>query len=128
MAFNAFANFGEIKGESTDKDHKDWVMILQYHHAVTQPASSSQKTAGGRSAEEVVPILAGARTGERVSSFHKLCGSLRQKFACSSWNRSSYHCPDNSRGVQQSNSIRDVQPRHTSSPPNGRDGNLPTHF
>jgi hypothetical protein len=27
-AFNAFANFGDIKGESTDKDHKDWVMIL----------------------------------------------------------------------------------------------------
>jgi hypothetical protein len=23
----AFANFGDIKGESTDKDHKDWVMI-----------------------------------------------------------------------------------------------------
>ncbi len=27
-AFNAFASFGDIKGESTDKDHKDWVMIL----------------------------------------------------------------------------------------------------
>jgi hypothetical protein len=26
-AFNRFANFGDIKGESTDKDHKDWVMI-----------------------------------------------------------------------------------------------------
>ena len=26
-AFNAFANFGDIKGESTDKDHKDWVTI-----------------------------------------------------------------------------------------------------
>ncbi len=26
--FNGFANFGDIKGESTDKDHKDWVMIL----------------------------------------------------------------------------------------------------
>ena len=22
-----FAKFGDIKGESTDKDHKDWVMI-----------------------------------------------------------------------------------------------------
>ena len=29
-AFNAFVNFGDIKGESTDKDHKDWVMILSY--------------------------------------------------------------------------------------------------
>jgi hypothetical protein len=27
-AFNAFLNFGDIKGESTDKDHKDWVQIL----------------------------------------------------------------------------------------------------
>src|SRR5260370_8689624 len=53
MAFNAFANFGDIKGECTDKDHKDWVMILKYDHAITQPPSVSQKTAGGRSAEEV---------------------------------------------------------------------------
>jgi len=27
-AFEGFANFGDIKGESTDKDHKDWVTIL----------------------------------------------------------------------------------------------------
>ncbi len=27
MSFDAFANFGDIKGESTDKDHKDWVVI-----------------------------------------------------------------------------------------------------
>jgi len=52
MAFNGFVNFGDIKGESTDKEHKDWVMILQYDHAITQPASVSQKTAGGRAAEE----------------------------------------------------------------------------
>lgn len=31
-AFNAFANFGDIKGESTDKDHKEWVSILTYDH------------------------------------------------------------------------------------------------
>jgi type VI secretion system secreted protein Hcp len=53
MAFNAFVNFGDIKGESTDKDHKDWVMILSYNHAVAQPASVTQKSAGGRSAEAV---------------------------------------------------------------------------
>ncbi len=53
MAFNAFVNFGDIKGESTDKDHKDWVMILSYDHGVSQPASVTQKTAGGRSAEAV---------------------------------------------------------------------------
>lgn len=53
MSFNAFANFGDIKGESTDKDHKDWVMITQFDHEVTQPASVTQKTAGGRTAEAV---------------------------------------------------------------------------
>ncbi len=53
MAFNSFANFGDIKGESTDKEHKDWVMILGFSHGVTQTASRSMKTAGGRSAEEV---------------------------------------------------------------------------
>lgn len=30
--FNRFVNFGDIKGESTEKDHKDWVTILDYHH------------------------------------------------------------------------------------------------
>ena len=53
MAFNAFVNFGDIKGESTDKDHKDWVSILSYDHAVSQPASVTQKSAGGRTAESV---------------------------------------------------------------------------
>ena len=52
MAFNGFVNFGDIKGESTDKDHMDWVTILSYNHAVTQPPSVTQKSAGGRSSEE----------------------------------------------------------------------------
>ena len=25
---SSFANLGDIKGESTDKDHKDWITIL----------------------------------------------------------------------------------------------------
>jgi len=53
MAFNAFVNFGDIKGESTDKEHKDWVMIQSYSHDIAQPPSVTQKTAGGRSAEAV---------------------------------------------------------------------------
>ena len=53
MAFNAFVNFGDIKGECTDKDHKDWVMIMSYDHELTQPPSVTQKTAGGRSAEAI---------------------------------------------------------------------------
>jgi type VI protein secretion system component Hcp len=46
MAFNGFVNFGDIKGESTDKDHKDWVMMLKYNHAVTQPSAPLLKTSG----------------------------------------------------------------------------------
>lgn len=30
--WNAFVNFGDIKGESTDKDHKDWVTISTFDH------------------------------------------------------------------------------------------------
>ena len=51
--FNAFANFGDIKGESTDDGHKEWVAVLSFDHAVTQPPSVTQKSAGGRGAEEV---------------------------------------------------------------------------
>ena len=52
MAFNAFVNFGDIKGESTDKDHKDWVGITSYSQSVTQPdAATQRRTAGGGSAE-----------------------------------------------------------------------------
>jgi type VI protein secretion system component Hcp len=40
-AFNAFVNFGDIKGESTDKDHKDWIEILSYDHSVTQTQPKS---------------------------------------------------------------------------------------
>lgn len=36
-AGNAFVKFGDIDGESTSKDHKDWVTILKYDHATTSP-------------------------------------------------------------------------------------------
>jgi type VI secretion system secreted protein Hcp len=52
MAFKGFVNLGDIKGESTDRDHKDWVTILKYDHSVRQPPSVTQKSAGGRTAEE----------------------------------------------------------------------------
>jgi hypothetical protein len=32
-AFNGFANFGDIKGESTDKDHKTWVAVTKFARA-----------------------------------------------------------------------------------------------
>ncbi|MBV9294712.1 MAG: type VI secretion system tube protein Hcp, partial [Acidobacteriaceae bacterium] len=51
--FNAFAKFGDIKGDSTDKDHKDWAAITGFRHSVTQPPSVLQNTSGGRTAEAV---------------------------------------------------------------------------
>lgn len=51
--FNAFVNFGDIKGECTEKDHKDWVAATKVEFHVTQPPSTTQQTAGGRSAEAV---------------------------------------------------------------------------
>ena len=53
MAFDAFMNLGDIKGECTDKNHKDWIMISSFDHEITQPPSVTQKTAGGRTAEAV---------------------------------------------------------------------------
>ena len=48
--YNAFVNFGDIKGESTDKDHKDWVVISKYELGATLPTSGTQGagTAAGR--------------------------------------------------------------------------------
>jgi hypothetical protein len=28
--FDGFANFGDIKGESTNKDHRDWIQNLYF--------------------------------------------------------------------------------------------------
>jgi type VI secretion system secreted protein Hcp len=53
VAFNAFMKLGDIKGECTDKDHKDWILVQSFSHGITQPPSVTQKSAGGRSAEEV---------------------------------------------------------------------------
>jgi desulfoferrodoxin (superoxide reductase-like protein) len=38
-AFNAYVNFGDIPGESQETNHKDWIEVLSYTHAVTQPKS-----------------------------------------------------------------------------------------
>jgi type VI secretion system secreted protein Hcp len=51
--FSAFINFGDIKGEVTHADYKDWVAVTKVHFDVTQPPSVTQQTAGGRSAEAV---------------------------------------------------------------------------
>lgn len=49
MAVNGFVNFGDIKGESTDKDHKDWVSIMGYHESVAH-SFVAQKTGASSTA------------------------------------------------------------------------------
>lgn len=51
MAFDAFLKIDGVPGESTDDKHKDWIEVLSFHFGVSQPASGSSSTGGGRSAE-----------------------------------------------------------------------------
>jgi len=44
-----FVNFGDIKGESTDKDHKDWVMILSHADGVHQGVNPAYSPTNMRS-------------------------------------------------------------------------------
>jgi type VI secretion system secreted protein Hcp len=36
-----------LKGESTDSEHKDWIELLSFNHAISQPASATAASAGG---------------------------------------------------------------------------------
>jgi type VI secretion system secreted protein Hcp len=36
MAFDAFLKIDDIKGESTDKDHKDWIDILSFSFGISR--------------------------------------------------------------------------------------------
>jgi type VI secretion system secreted protein Hcp len=40
-----------LKGESTDKEHKDWVEIHSWTHSIRQPKSATASSAGGHTAE-----------------------------------------------------------------------------
>lgn len=51
MAFDAFLKISTIPGESTDAGHSEWIEILQFTHGVSQPATGSVSSGGGRSAE-----------------------------------------------------------------------------
>jgi len=46
MAFNTFLQIDGIAGESTDKDHKDWIEVLSYSHSISQ-ATSAPNPSGG---------------------------------------------------------------------------------
>ncbi len=49
--FDTFIKIDGIPGESTDEKHKDWIEVLSFNHAITQPASATASSAGGASAE-----------------------------------------------------------------------------
>ncbi|MDD1969111.1 type VI secretion system tube protein Hcp [Pseudomonas putida] len=41
----------DLKGESTDVDHGDWIEIESWKHSIRQPKSATASTAGGHTAE-----------------------------------------------------------------------------
>jgi type VI secretion system secreted protein Hcp len=41
----------DIKGESQDKDHADWIEIESWSHQIVQPRSATASTAGGHTSE-----------------------------------------------------------------------------
>ena len=47
MASDAFLEIDGIKGESTDKDHKDQIEVLSYNWGVSQMASGTASSSGG---------------------------------------------------------------------------------
>ncbi len=51
MAFDCFLKIDGVPGESTDDKHSEWIELLSFSHGVSQPASGSSSSGGGRSAE-----------------------------------------------------------------------------
>jgi type VI secretion system secreted protein Hcp len=41
----------DIKGESSDKDHKDWLEVSSWSHDIRQPNSATASSSGGHTAE-----------------------------------------------------------------------------
>jgi type VI secretion system secreted protein Hcp len=48
-----YVKFGkpDIKGESRDAEHKDWLEVTSWSHLIRQPKSATASTAGGHTAE-----------------------------------------------------------------------------
>lgn len=47
MAIDAYLKIGDIKGESQDEKHKQWIEVSHVNWGVTQPRASTLSTAGG---------------------------------------------------------------------------------
>lgn len=50
-----YVKFGkpDIKGESRDAEHKDWVEVESWQHEIVQPKSATASSAGGHTSERV---------------------------------------------------------------------------
>ena len=48
MAADTFLQIEKVPGESTDAKHKGWIEVLSYNHGVSQMASASASTGGGK--------------------------------------------------------------------------------
>lgn len=53
MPADDFLKIGDIKGESTDDKHKEWIEILSYNWGVSQMASASASSSGGGTTQRV---------------------------------------------------------------------------
>jgi type VI secretion system secreted protein Hcp len=51
MPFDAFINIDTIEGESTDREYRGWIEMVDFALAVRQNASATISSAGGASAE-----------------------------------------------------------------------------
>lgn len=49
MAFDAYMKIGTIRGESTDKNHEEWIQLLSYSHGLSNAVSGSASRGGGGS-------------------------------------------------------------------------------
>ncbi|MBN1764903.1 MAG: type VI secretion system tube protein Hcp [Sedimentisphaerales bacterium] len=47
MAVAGFIKIEGVKGESTDKDHKEWIEVRQFKHTVRMPGGSDVSASGG---------------------------------------------------------------------------------
>ena len=51
MASDTFLEIAGIKGESSDKGHKEWIEVLSFNWGVSQMASGSASSSGGGSTQ-----------------------------------------------------------------------------
>ncbi len=99
MASDTFLQIDDIKGESTDKGHENWIEILSFNWGVSQMASGSASSSGGGSSQRAdfqdlsivkeldssSPLLnkacwGGQHIGKVTLELNRAAGEKRQKY------------------------------------------------